>query len=77
MEINEEGERCCNEAFCKPCVYKEFPKYMKYHSDYFIKQMTHGHHCLIEIGEYSDLDDRGDVILKGYRSKVSKEYWNP
>jgi len=50
---------------------------MKYHSDYFIKAQTHGQHCLIEIGEYSDLNDQGDVILKGYQTQISKQYWNP
>ena len=77
MESDETGTQTCTEAFCKTCVTREFPKFLKYHSDYYIKEMTHGQHSLIEIGEYSDLNDRGDVILKGYKTTVSKEYWNP
>ena len=62
--------------FCEKWVLKNIPNFIKYHSNYFWREMCHGYHALLQVNNGTN-NEWLSHILYNVKTKVDKIYFDP
>ena len=61
--------------FCEKCTLKNIGNFIKYHSNYFWREMCHGHHSLLQVNIGTN-NEHLSHILFNVKTKVDKIYFD-